>query len=175
MTIHRTRETIQVTLDRAGLSTAVHASAEAFVASFDTSPSGCLVVDQNLPGMSGLELQQFLVDRGIVMTTVMITGQGSVRTAVNAMKAGAIDVLEKPVAMPMLLQRVRLALERFEQRQRVEEERRGAARRLAGLAAQARSDGPAGLESFDQAHRRRLGDQSQNGCRPSGACHGQAR
>src|ERR1700684_3393156 len=86
-----TCETIQVMLDRAGFSTTVYASAEAFVASFDTPPSGCLVVDQHLPGMSGLELQQFLVDRGIMMTMVMITGQGNVRTAVSAIKAGAID------------------------------------------------------------------------------------
>jgi len=60
--------------------------------------NGCLLVDYQLPGMSGLELINNLVESGLLLPTVMMTGRGRVKTAVEAIRAGAADVLEMPIS-----------------------------------------------------------------------------
>ena len=71
---------------------------------------GCLVTDLRMPGMSGLELQHALIDRGIETAIVFITGQGDIPTTVQAMKAGAVSFLPKPVQRAELVAAVREAL-----------------------------------------------------------------
>lgn len=73
--------------------------------------AGCLVADLRLPGMSGLDLFDQLVAMGVKLPTIVITGHGDVTAAVRAMKAGAIDFIEKPFSDQALLDRVRVALE----------------------------------------------------------------
>ncbi len=88
------------------------ASCEAFLAREQRSGDGCLVVDAYLPGMSGLELLQRLRTNGdAALPAIMITGQSDVPMAVDAMKAGAVDFIEKPIGREGLLNCIRRAVE----------------------------------------------------------------
>lgn len=89
-----------------GLPVKSFASGEAFLESVDEHALGCLVVDVRMPGMSGLELQERLRDRGVGLPIILISAHGDVPMAVRAMKAGAIDFLEKPVNEQLLLDRI---------------------------------------------------------------------
>lgn len=71
-------------------------SAESFLAGFDPKAIACLVVDVRMPGMSGLELQEDLLSRKVDLPLIFITGHGDVPMAVNTMKKGAADFIEKP-------------------------------------------------------------------------------
>lgn len=90
----------------------VHAYATAtdFLAQASPGMSGCLVLDVRMPGMSGLELQQQLIERGIKLPIIIISGHGDVPMAVRAMKSGATDFLLKPFNEQDLLDRVMAAL-----------------------------------------------------------------
>jgi two-component system CheB/CheR fusion protein len=84
---------------------------EAFLDAWKPGRAGCLLLDAYLPGMSGLELLRQLRDEGRQLPTIMITGNSDVSMAVEAMKAGALDFVEKPVAGEELLARVSRAIE----------------------------------------------------------------
>jgi FixJ family two-component response regulator len=85
-------------------------SAAEFLAAHDADTPGCLVADVRMPGMSGLDLQSALLARGIDRSIVFITGQGDIPTTVQAMKAGAVTFLSKPVQRAELVAAVREAL-----------------------------------------------------------------
>lgn len=88
-------------------------SAHAFLASFEPERAGCLITDLRMPGMDGLELQRTVTSgRGRGIPIVFITGHGDASTATSAMKAGAVDFLEKPFGERRLLASVQQALER---------------------------------------------------------------
>jgi two-component system, LuxR family, response regulator FixJ len=93
-----------------GLPVASFATAEEFLERFDSDQPGCLVLDVKMPGMSGLELQETLAKRGATLPVIMISGHAEVPTAVAAMRAGAIMLLEKPFDMRQLEEQVRQAL-----------------------------------------------------------------
>ena len=95
-----------------------YASAAAFLAAYDPSRPGCLVLDVAMPGMSGLELQRKLTEREIDLPVVFITGHGNVQMAVDAMRQGAINFLEKPFREQELWDSVRKALETDRQKRR---------------------------------------------------------
>jgi len=86
-------------------------SAQAFLDIYDPAQPGCLLLDVQLPGMSGTELQNRLNQLGAVIPVVFITGHANVALAVQAMKAGAFGFLEKPVTREALLTQVRSALQ----------------------------------------------------------------
>jgi len=86
-----------------------------------------------MPGLSGIDLQDELVARKAQLPVIMISGYGDVTTAARAMRAGAIDFLEKPISRQLLLDRVREALEVDRQRRRAEAERAEVAARVARL------------------------------------------
>ncbi len=88
------------------------ASADAFLAALPAEPTGCAVVDIRMPGMSGLELQRELNRRAAAVPVVIVTGHGDVPNAVAALKAGAVDFLEKPFDSDALLRAIEDALER---------------------------------------------------------------
>jgi two-component system response regulator FixJ len=94
----------------AGLDAMPHTSAEAFLAAFDPETTGCVVTDLRMPGMSGLDLQRALKARGVASPVIVITGDGAVSMAVEALKAGAADFLEKPFDDEIFLSSVRRAL-----------------------------------------------------------------
>jgi FixJ family two-component response regulator len=87
-------------------------SPSAFLESLRPDAPGCILLDLALPGVSGLELQERLVASGCKQPVVFLSGQGSVRTSVQAMRAGALDFIEKPWENDSLLNTVRRALER---------------------------------------------------------------
>jgi FixJ family two-component response regulator len=88
------------------------ATAQEFLEANCVSPLACLILDVQLPGLNGLELQQTLVECGKLLPIVFITGYGDIPTTVKAMKAGAVDFLPKPFTEEALLSAVRTALDR---------------------------------------------------------------
>lgn len=104
------REAIRLVLEATGLQVETFPSAESFVAAGHSTEAACLLVDAYLPGMSGLDLLQKLGRDGSDMPAVMITGSSDVSMAVAAMKAGALDFVEKPIGGPLLVEVVTRAL-----------------------------------------------------------------
>lgn len=106
------RDSLLFLLETEGLAATGHPSADGFLAHVDTTEvRGCIVTDVRMPGMSGIELLQALRERGATVPVVVITGHGDIALAVEAMKAGAHDFLEKPYRDDALIAAVRTALE----------------------------------------------------------------
>jgi len=104
------RGSLRFLLRSAGLESRAFGSAQEFLAAYDPSQPGCLVLDVRMPGMSGLELQQELNLRGAILPVIFITGHGDIPMAVEAMQHGAHDFLQKPFRDEDLIERVRRAL-----------------------------------------------------------------
>ena len=94
-----------------GLRAETFASAAEFLDDFDPQQPGCLILDIRMPGMSGLELQEHLVEQKVSVPIIFVTGHGEVPMAVKAMKAGAVDFMQKPFRDQELIDRVHSALE----------------------------------------------------------------
>jgi FixJ family two-component response regulator len=92
-------------------------SAQEFLEAYQDGELGCLVLDVAMPELTGFELQQRLLQAGSLLPIVFLTGRGDIPMSVQAMKAGAVDFLTKPVHDADLLRAVRQALERAAQRQ----------------------------------------------------------
>jgi FixJ family two-component response regulator len=103
------------TLESAGqllrLPVAPFATAREFLASYDRSQPGCLVLELTLPDMSGIELQQRLIHEQTELPIIMISGHASVRIAVEVMSRGAVTLLEKPLCLNELIVHLRKALD----------------------------------------------------------------
>lgn len=97
-------------LEGEGLQVRAFDSAEAFLAACDPETRGCVLLDVRLPGLDGLQAQAALEARGVEMPVIFLTGHGDVPMSVRAMKAGAFDFLQKPVAADTLMARVYAAL-----------------------------------------------------------------
>lgn len=97
--------------ESAGLQAEGFGSAAAFLDAGKKSGDGCLVIDIHMPGMNGLELQQKLKDDRIAIPVIVVTGRGDVPKAVQALKAGAVDFIEKPFSGEMVLGSIHQALE----------------------------------------------------------------
>ena len=92
-----------------GFETILCSTAEQFLEEFDPTRKACLVLDLRLPGMSGLELQQKLIEMRVSLPVVVVTAHGDVPIAVRAMRAGAVDFIEKPARAEQLLDAVKIA------------------------------------------------------------------
>jgi two-component system response regulator FixJ len=105
------RDSLRLLLESAGFTRIVaHDSARGFLDRLPLQSGDCLLLDVRMPDMDGLELQTEIKRRGIRLPTIVMTGHGDVPIAVRAMKAGAIDFIEKPFADDVLLESVRRAL-----------------------------------------------------------------
>lgn len=104
------REALRGLFESVGLTAETHGSVAAFLAADDPDRAGCIVLDIRLPGQSGLEFQEALVKSPHPRSVVLISAHVDVAMAVRAMKAGAIDVLTKPVREQDLLEAVNRAL-----------------------------------------------------------------
>jgi FixJ family two-component response regulator len=85
-------------------------SAEGFLESYNGNRAACLIIEFDLPGLSGLELLETLPGRGIDLPAIVLSGQGNVPNAVRALRAGAVDFIEKPVVPHVLVRQVREAV-----------------------------------------------------------------
>lgn len=108
-------------------------SAELLLEDCGPQSAGCIVLDMRMPGMDGLQAQAELRRLGILMPVIFLTGHGDVPMSVRAMKAGAYDFLEKPVAADTLLARIRGAMKLDEYRWQKQSEREAARSRLSLL------------------------------------------
>jgi two-component system response regulator FixJ len=126
------RRSLERLLDAAGLRVISYDTPFAFLdAALGLSP-GCVLLDIKMPGMDGLELQALLLKENIPMPIIVMTGQGDVQSAVRAMKAGALDFLEKPYSDEFLLNAIESALAGAD-RASVDREAAEATQRIAAL------------------------------------------
>ena len=107
-----TRESLSNLIRSAGLSAQTFSSAQEFLAAERPKAPGCLVLDVQLPGLSGLDLQQELAKAGVKIPIIFITGYGDIPTSVRAIKAGAVEFLTKPVNREDLLRAIQQAIAR---------------------------------------------------------------
>ncbi|MGI4955216.1 MAG: response regulator, partial [Janthinobacterium lividum] len=132
------RQAIRAVLEADGASVEDFTSSEAFLLADRSHGHGCLLVDAYMPAMSGLELLQRLQATDDGLPAIMITGNSDVPMAVQAMKAGALDFIEKPIDAPDLLARIRRALDHSRDAGALSEWREDATRRIAGLTSRQR-------------------------------------
>ena len=107
------RDSLSLLLESKGYAIKSFVSAPEFLAAAPSLPVGCLIVDIRMPEMDGLELRQHLTDRSLDFPLIVITGHGDVPLAVRAMKAGAVDFIEKPFASEAILSSLEAALSRL--------------------------------------------------------------
>ncbi len=113
------RQSVEVLLEVAGgFETLSFASGEAFLAMVPEIDTGCVLLDLNMPGMNGLEVLRRLQQIDGRFETILLTGQGDIAVAVEAMKAGAIDFIEKPYDNRMLLSALESGFARIENREK---------------------------------------------------------
>ena len=105
------RKTLPRGLRHYGFTVEAFESASHFLDNYNSDLPGCLVLDLSMPDMSGLELQQLLFDRNMSIPIIFITGHGDVPQSVQALRAGAIDFLEKPFLPSTLVKRIEEAFE----------------------------------------------------------------
>jgi RNA polymerase sigma factor (sigma-70 family) len=132
------RDALSLLISLKGLRASVYSSAEDFLAVYDPAWRGCLLTDLKMPGMSGLDLQALLRQRGVSLPVVVLTAHGDVSTTRAALKNGAVDFLEKPVDDEVLLDVLHNAIRIDEERHRTNTENAQTAARLARLTSRER-------------------------------------
>jgi two-component system, LuxR family, response regulator FixJ len=108
------RRGVSFALRTRGYLVKTYASGVEFLANANNARPGCVLLDIRMPEMDGLEVQQALKERGVLLPVVVMTGHGDVERAVRAMKAGAVDFIEKPFEKGVLLGAVEAAIARLE-------------------------------------------------------------
>ncbi len=103
------RVALSRSLTKRGMDVHHFASAQAFLDGVGEDAEGCLILDYGMPGMDGLELQDHLVSRNSTIPIIFISGHGGIPESVRATKAGAIDFLEKPFDLRVLIERIEAA------------------------------------------------------------------
>ena len=124
------RESIRWLIESVGMKAKTFASAQEFLDSYDPEQPGCIVLDVRMPESSGLELQKKLLARGIEIPTIVVSAYGNVAVAVEAMKHGAVDFIEKPFSDQALLDRIQQAIEKDRQQRRRKAQQADAAARV---------------------------------------------
>lgn len=132
------RDALSLLISLKGLRSSVFASAEDFLAVYNPSWRGCLLTDLKMQGMSGLDLQAELQQRGVQLPVVVLTAHGDVNTARAALKSGAVDFLEKPVNDEVLIDVLMNAIRIDEERHRTQTQQAQTTARLARLTARER-------------------------------------
>jgi two-component system response regulator FixJ len=126
------RRSLERLLDAVGFRVISYESPAAFLNRASDLPAGCILLDMRMPEMDGLELQARLIELGISFPVIVMTGQGDVQRAVRAMKAGAVDFLEKPFGDDVLMTAIEAAFARSARSDRLQEAEE-AAKRIAKL------------------------------------------
>src|ERR1700677_840013 len=108
------RQSLAFLIATTGLAVRVYDSAVNFLDALGTLQPGCIVSDVRMPGIDGLELQRRLKTLGVLLPMIVMTGHADVPLAVEAMKAGAIDFIEKPFDDELLISAIRVALDSYD-------------------------------------------------------------
>lgn len=132
------RDSLAFLLQSADLNVVTYDSAKSFISSLPKANAGCVITDVRMPGMSGVDLLRRLKELGIEIPIIVITGHGDVQLAVEAMKTGAVDFLEKPFDDEVMLASVRTALSKRERATHHDAERLALHERLAALSSRER-------------------------------------
>jgi len=132
------RDSIAFLLQTAGIDTRIYESAAAFLAAAGAEECACIVTDVRMPDISGIELLRRLNEAGRRTPVIVMTGHGDVALAVEAMKLGAHDFIEKPFDDEVFVAAVRAAIERRSTSNEVDAERAVVAARIATLSARER-------------------------------------
>lgn len=132
------RDSLALLMEAAGLTAHAYSSAEDFLAQAARAEPGCVVTDVRMPDMSGLELLRRLRDRLDHFSVIVLTGEADVPMAVEALKAGALDLIEKPYAADGILSAVTAALGQLEARRGRASRRTESAQRIGSLSARER-------------------------------------
>jgi two-component system response regulator FixJ len=127
------RKSLAFLLATAGFAVRVHESATSFLAAAPAAGKACLVTDLKMPDLSGVELLQKLNGMDVTMPTVVITGHGDVPMAVAAMKAGAVDFIEKPFEDEVLIEAIKRAASRLDDAAEITHDVQALRPRLAAL------------------------------------------
>jgi len=98
------RESLSAVLSAVGFRVETFESGDSFLAEYEPSTRGCLLLDMKMPGLTGLQVQEILTSRSPQLPLVVMSGHGDIATAVSAMKAGATDFIEKPVEPKALIE-----------------------------------------------------------------------
>lgn len=127
------RELLTWLMKRNAIRAEAYPNAKSFLKAYRPGTPGCLILDLYMPGMSGLDLQQYLKEAGIEMPVIFLSGRADVPKAVAAVKSGAIDFIEKPFDYRRIVELVRECLRRDADARAGREAARGRAERLATL------------------------------------------
>lgn len=103
------RDSLSLMIEQDDFSVQAFDSAESFLLACLRTPCGCAIIDVQMSGMDGMQLQEEMINRGIQLPVVFLTGHGNIPMSVRAIKAGAVDFLTKPVTRDKLLGSVRAA------------------------------------------------------------------
>ncbi|MBE02228.1 response regulator FixJ [Marinobacter lutaoensis] len=116
------RDSLELLLKSDGKQVKTYESANAFLRDYSDKMAGCIVLDIRMPGMDGMELQKKLNEKHSILPIIFVTGHGDVPMAVDAMKEGAVDFIQKPYREEALLEKIEAALKQdLEQRKSLEE------------------------------------------------------
>lgn len=107
------RRSASFMLKTSGYAVETWATGVAFLKEIRHVPQGCVLLDVRMPEMDGLDVQQALLERGVTMPVIILTGHADVSIAVRAMKAGAVDFLEKPFEKAVLISAIETAFDRI--------------------------------------------------------------
>ncbi len=132
------RQSLQWLIESVGLAVKTYETANEFLEQYNPNTQGCLVLDVRMPGLSGLDLQERLASKHIEIPTIVITGHADVPMAIRAIKAGALDFIEKPFNDQVLLERIGQALALGAKMRQSQNERAEIASRLESLTSRER-------------------------------------
>lgn len=132
------RRSTSFILKTSGFEVETYVSGEAFLKDVGHAEPGCILLDVRMPEIDGLEVQRILNERGIAMPVIVFTGHGDIMIAVQAMRAGAVDFIEKPFEKPALLASIDMAFARLNDTARHTQNAAEANLRLAALTSRER-------------------------------------
>lgn len=127
------RDSLAIRLEAAGFEASTFPSALDFLKEARSLPLGCVLTDVRMPEIDGIELQNRLADMKLNFPVIVMTGHGDVALAVRAMRAGAIDFIEKPFTDETIFESIRLAQSRFAAQQATDAAAEAAQARIASL------------------------------------------